>query len=137
MRMFFRAGTSGVDFALANNRFSSVIDRGASWLDDNGRRHLELGLHELLVNIRTHSYHNEDGPIDVLVSTSHDAVRIDVTDWGTKFEGEVIRPIPPGLRSGGYGLAIVSAVFDGVHYQRLSDRNWWALEIRRPAGESR
>jgi anti-sigma regulatory factor (Ser/Thr protein kinase) len=137
MREHFRAGTIGVDFAVAHDRFGSVIDRYASWLDDEGRRRLELGLHELLVNIRIHSYHNEDGPIEVLVSTTHDAVWIDVTDWGTKFEGDVIRPIPTGLRSGGYGLAIVSAVFDGVHYARLSDRNWWALEIRRPVAETR
>jgi anti-sigma regulatory factor (Ser/Thr protein kinase) len=136
MREFFQAGTSGVDFARAQERFSSVIDRCASWLDDEGRRRVELGLHELFVNIRTHSYRNEDGPIDVLVSTTHNGVCIDVTDWGTRFEGDVIRPIPTGLLSGGYGLAIVSAVFDGVHYARRGDQNWWALEIRRPAAET-
>jgi anti-sigma regulatory factor (Ser/Thr protein kinase) len=134
MRLHHHIAHQSRDFQATDDRLTALMRSWAGWLEDDECRRLRLGLHELLVNIRNHAYQGSTGPIDVLFTASAGVFRIDVTDAGATFEGPVARALPEDLAEGGYGLPIVTEVFDEVVHVRLDGRNWWALEVHRKDG---
>jgi len=95
--------------------------------DEHRRLRLRLGFHELLVNIRQHAYGERPGDIDVEFDVRPGQVTIGVTDRGQPFSGTVDAVLPAAPAIGGYGLPIIRAVFDQVHYERIGDSNHWTL----------
>ena len=112
-------------------------NRRLVWLDPESRYRLRLGLHELLVNICTHAYGPQGGPIDVMFGSTDEQLSVVVTDSGRPFEGPTSRDLPEQPSAGGYGMAIIGEVFDAVHYRRVDGRNIWHLERRRNEKDSR
>ncbi len=125
----------GLDFAGSDIQLSRLL-AGVQWpaADDVGRA--RLGLHELLVNIRTHAYNGGPGAIDIGMTATSTGLTITVTDWGRRM-GAVERRHMPHLSAGGYGLAIIDGCFDDVTYRRRSGRNTWTLRIHRPEDAAR
>jgi len=108
-------------------------NRRLGWLDPESRYRLRLGLHELLVNIYTHAYGPQGGPIDVMFGSSDEEFHVFVMDAGRSFHGSTSRSLPLQPSAGGYGLAIIGEVFSDVRYRRVDQRNIWELAcLRRP-----
>ena len=118
---------SGLDFAEIDEKLADYLARAAPWLAADAAYLVRLGLHELLVNIRTHSYPAETGPIEISATATSDQLTVAVTDWG-----DVVFDLMPGALprisdQGGYGLAIIDHAFQEVAYRRVSGRNHWVL----------
>jgi anti-sigma regulatory factor (Ser/Thr protein kinase) len=131
MRLYHHIPGRGVDFRATDAQVTALARRCATWLDDDAMHRMRLGLHELLVNIRTHAYRGSGGPIDLLISADDETFRIDVTDWGDWFEGVISKELPEFPATSGYGLPILMFGFDLVGHRRLSGRNWWSLAVSR------
>ncbi|MEV8272368.1 ATP-binding protein [Microbacterium sp. NPDC077184] len=124
----------GVDFSRVDERMSGLLDRSARWLGHEDAHRARLGLHELLVNIRRHSYRGGTGPISVAMTASPAAVTVLVTDWGGTLPVGALPDASQGARpslsgDGGYGLAIIDQVFSDVEYRRACGRNEWVLSV--------
>ena len=131
MKLHLPVPARSADFGATDAKVAALARRWATWLDDDARYRVRLGLHELLVNIRAHAYRGEGGPIDLLITADSDTFRIHVTDWGDRFEGTPSAELPEFPATSGYGLPILAASFDRVGHVRLAGRTWWCLEVNR------
>lgn len=119
----------GLDFSRPDARLAALLVHSAPWLGGDDARRARLGLHELLVNIRRHSYNGASGPIGISMTASETGVTVLVTDWGVRLPDVQRRVLPTVSETGGYGLGIIDRVFSEVDYQRASGRNEWVLAV--------
>ena len=99
-----------------------VVERGREAdLGEEDLFALEIAVAEALTNVVRHAYENEPpGPdgkdIEVRLRIDADELRVDVRDWGEKFElaadaGDIDLDEP---QTGGYGLYILKELMDDV-----------------------
>ncbi len=94
---------------------------------------LELALEEVLVNIFTHAYPEEEGMVQVTCQKAEKDLVVSIEDDGVAFN--VTETPPPDLDSdvldrplGGLGVHLVKNLMDAVFYRRKGGRN--ILELR-------
>lgn len=126
MRLHDYLTGNGVDFAATDARLAALLS-GLDWLDPDAAYLVRVGVHELMVNVRTHAYAGGAGDIEVGATATADGVTVTLTDWGAEMPDLQPRPLPYVSESGGYGLAIVDRAFDEVSYRRVGGRNQWVL----------
>lgn len=119
---------AGLDFADPDAEFARLLD-AVRWLTDHQAHRARLGLHELLVNIRSHAYEGGPGPIDVAMTATPGGLTVTVTDWGRELPSMPVPELPLLSEHGGYGLAIIHRAFDEVEYRRGTDQNRWTLRM--------
>ena len=83
------------------------------------REDLALAVTELCTNIVRHGYSHTTGYIEVHLTRSSHAIHVTILDTAPFFIPENNVPQPPGtLAEGGYGLFLIEALMDEVHYER-------------------
>lgn len=91
----------------------------------------ELALQELLTNLIDHAYEGHpNGQITVRVDYSPEQITIETEDAGIPARinlDNIHMPDPEELAEGGYGMAIIRALMDEIHYKSGQDRNTWTL----------
>lgn len=136
MRLHDYLTGEGFDFAATDARFAELLT-SAGWLGADAAYLARLGLHELLVNVRTHAYRSGPGDIEVGATVTPEGVTLTVTDWGAELPDVQPEPMPDPSDSGGYGLAIIDRAFSEVIYRRVMGRNLWTLMIHSQPDPSR
>jgi len=116
------------DFAATDARLAELLT-GADWLGAEGAYLARVGVHELLVNIRTHAYGSGPGDIELGATVTPEGVTVTVTDWGAELPDVQPEPLSDPSESGGYGLAIMDRAFSEVIYRRAMGRNLWTLMV--------
>ena len=92
-------------------------------------RQAELILVEAINNIIIHSYKREAGnTITAEFDKNTEHILIRLTDQGMPIPDSALNPdrkLPEaeGLPEGGWGLALIMALADNIHYQHGSDKN--------------
>ena len=87
---------------------------------DEERDRIELSVVEGFTNIIRHAYKNQtDMPIDLRMSISPSALRIEFEDWATYVDPAKIasRPLDE-VRPGGLGVHLMRSTMDLVDYQK-------------------
>lgn len=102
--------------------------------DERSRMRIRLGVHELLVNILRHAYGARPGIVDVEFLVSPDHQQICVRDRGRPFTGALDPDLPLTPATEGYGLPIISRVFDQIRYERADGHNHWTLTLEEAQG---
>jgi len=97
----------------------------ASGLPENECCALALAVQEAVTNIIRHAYGNRhDQPIDLTCSARADTLEFVLLDEGMAADPGRFCARPLGeIRRGGFGTHIMAQVMDGVHYERLPNRN--------------
>ena len=100
--------------------------------------HVQLALEELVVNVMSYAYDDEESHgIEVTLVSEDDALTIDIVDEGLPFDPLHDAPEPDidaGVeerRVGGLGIFLVQKMMDEVRYRRDGDRNRLTLVKRR------
>ena len=119
-------------------RLDGVLDHllssQAPQCDERRRLRIRLGVHELLVNILRHAYCARPGIVDVEFVVGPDHLQICVRDQGGPFTGDLDTDLPVALATAGYGLPIISKVFDQINYKRADGSNHWTLTLQGAQG---
>ncbi len=111
-------------FKKSFNTFSEQYD-----IPTPVRRKMNVVFDELLNNIITYAYRDEDEHnIEIKVELSGDRLTVSITDDGIPFNPFGIEKPDIGLsleerKSGGLGVHLVRKVMDKVYYQRRIDKN--------------
>jgi anti-sigma regulatory factor (Ser/Thr protein kinase) len=96
----------------------------------------ELALQELLTNLVDHAYRGDDRKmITVKFLLEPHALTIETVDHGIANRlnmEQVSMPDPADLAEGGYGMALIKALMDEVHYETTGRQNIWRLVRRFP-----
>lgn len=91
----------------------------------------ELALHELLANIVGHSYgEDENRRIEVRLRVERTRFFAETEDDGSPAKidlAKVSMPDPKELQVGGYGVALIKMLMDGVEYHHKDGKNTWML----------
>jgi serine/threonine-protein kinase RsbW len=83
------------------------------------REDLALAVTELCTNIVRHGYSTTTGHIEVHLTRSSHAIYVTILDTAPFFIPErIVRQPPETLAEGGYGLFLIEALMDEVHYER-------------------
>ena len=101
--------------------FCSKIEKFDS--DDNRVNMIELGIHELLVNIIKHANKgNPDKLIRISARLGHEQIIFELFDNGISFNPEIV-PLPQfdGSCENGFGIYITRQIFNKVEY--LQNKN--------------
>lgn len=114
-------------------RFGAAQGWPADW-----EYQVELSIEELVVNIVNYGFDEGGaGRVDVVLDSSPDALRIEITDNGRPFDPFHEAPLPD-LDSnvderpiGGLGVHFVKTMMDEASYRREGDRNHVTLVKRR------
>jgi anti-sigma regulatory factor (Ser/Thr protein kinase) len=86
---------------------------------------------EIFNNIVIHAYQRrEDGEVELVITTSHDALHVEIRDHGQPFDiSAVPEPELESLPEGGMGIHIARALLDEVVYEP-GPPNLWRLSKR-------
>ena len=121
------------------NRIASVVEEMGEkerWPPDLVFK-VNLILEELCLNIINYGHTGGLHEIDITLTSTEDALKIDVVDDGMPFDPISDAPTPDvnapmedrGI--GGLGVHLVQAMTDEMHYRRVRDTNQVTLVIRR------
>ena len=121
------------------NRIASVVEEMGEkerWPPDLVFK-VNLILEELCLNIINYGHTGGLHEIDITLTSTEDALTIDVMDDGMPFDPISDAPTPDvnapmedrGI--GGLGVHLVQAMTDEMHYRRVRDTNQVTLVIRR------
>ncbi len=90
---------------------------------------IELASSEAITNIVEHAYRTKSGPIRMEIQLEAEAISLDFYDQGGTFAYDPsAAPNPEDLLEGGYGLSIMTQVFDEVIYEPDEQNgNHWRL----------
>jgi serine phosphatase RsbU (regulator of sigma subunit)/anti-sigma regulatory factor (Ser/Thr protein kinase) len=111
-------------FKMSFNTFSEQHD-----ISTPVRRKLNLVFDELLSNIISYAYHDEDEhDIEIKVELSEASIKVSITDDGMPFNPFDVEKPDTELsleerKIGGLGIHLVREVMDKVSYQRRIDKN--------------
>lgn len=87
----------------------------------------ELGTNEALTNIIRHTYKNDETKyitMTLLWDEQGRKLEILLRDFGERIDPAVITPKPPSPeKEGGFGLYIISRIFNNVHLANLQNGN--------------
>jgi anti-sigma regulatory factor (Ser/Thr protein kinase) len=111
----------------------SVINPGATWVDEPLFRRLHLAVHELLVNITRHAYGRRNGVVEMHVSMRENSVLVSIFDRGREYCGGLDFDLPEEPTTGGYGLVLIDALANNLRYRHIGGENHWQLEFVRTA----
>ena len=89
---------------------------------------LGLSIDEILTNIISYGYEEEDREIDVRISFKDNTVNVQFSDDGKAFNPIEFSPpdMDTGLEErelGGLGIHLVKSMMDGIDYKREKDKN--------------
>jgi serine/threonine-protein kinase RsbW len=121
------------------NRIASVVEEMGEkegWPPDLVFK-VNLILEELSLNIINYGHTGGLHEIDITLTSTEDALKIDIVDDGMPFDPISDAPTPDvnapmedrGI--GGLGVHLVQAMTDEMHYRRVRDTNQVTLVIRR------
>ena len=121
------------------NRIASVVEEMGEregWPPDLVFK-VNLILEELCLNIIDYGHTGGLHEIDITLTSTEDALTIDIVDDGMPFDPISDAPTPDvnapmedrGI--GGLGVHLVQAMTDEMHYRRVRDTNQVTLVIRR------
>ena len=98
---------------------------------------INLVLEELVLNIMDYGHDDNEHEIEIALSSSSDAVTINITDEGHAFDPMTDAPEPDTTgpvetRSiGGLGVHLAKEMMDEMAYRRENGRNYLSLVSRR------
>lgn len=109
----------------------------ALWLDHPGvdamdRMAFETALIELASNVLQHS--DAGSGVTCVLSIGADSDRLHARLSDTAEAGGITlagRAMPDELAESGRGIALIQALVDDLHYERVGDRNLWSIEKKR------
>ncbi len=97
---------------------------------------LQLGLHEIMVNIIRHAYADQTGgriEVSLNLLPDPDQLLIELHDTGISFDiDQAPDPDPLNLQEGGYGLFLARSVTDEMTYHPQTGNNRWRLIKKLP-----
>lgn len=126
-------GTDG-EVERLDDVLDNLLRTNAPSCDERSRLRIRLGVHELLVNILRHAYGARPAIVDVELAVSPARVHICVRDCGRPFTGALDPDLPLTPATEGYGLPIISRVFDQISYERADGHNHWTLTLEGAQG---
>ena len=100
--------------------------------EEQTKYNILLGVQEALTNILKHGYGDRPGPVWVMAGWEEDQFLIELMDEAPEFDptkagGQPDTENGSSLPEGGYGIQIIRAVMDGIHYKRENGRNTLTL----------
>ena len=95
------------------------------------KKHIELAIEEMAVNVIHYAYQDKVGPIDIeLTQDDPQHLTIEIIDWGEPFDPTVTHLKQDtseedieDLKEGGLGIHLTNQVMDNVDYQRIGMEN--------------
>ncbi|MEP7284866.1 MAG: ATP-binding protein [Chloroflexota bacterium] len=107
----------------------SFIDALTPTVSRHLRGQILLAMHELCANIIEHAYAGAAGTIALEGNGDATSLQLSIYDHAPNayIHTEIALPKPLDLPEGGWGLAILYAVFERVEYERLDSGNHWLL----------
>lgn len=91
--------------------------------DDQRLDRVELGIHEMIVNIIKHAYDGESGKkIQISARLNKDRIVFELIDQGKSFNPDSIpKPCFDGSRENGFGMYLADQIFDRIEYSQNAD----------------
>lgn len=111
------------DFCIKTEKFG---------LNDSRVDMIELGIHEILVNIIMHAYKMEsDKSIRISARLDSNQIIFELFDHGIAFDFETVPPPQlDGSRENGFGIWLAKQAFDKVEYiQNINEENHTILTL--------
>lgn len=107
-----------------------AVDKGSreAGLPEALARKAQIVLEELFVNVITHAYGGDFGPVEICLEPGEGVLRLRIIDWGPPFNPlEAKSPDMQGRIAdniaGGAGLLLVKAMSRELSYARQDDQN--------------
>ena len=100
------------------------------------RMAFETALIELASNVIQHAA--GDGGVTCVLSVSADENGLRASLADTADAGGIVlmnRDMPDELSESGRGIALIQALVDELHYERVDDKNVWTISRARESGE--
>ena len=94
---------------------------------------IELILEELCINVINHGQVDGSHPIEVVIESTSDSIKLQISDNGREFDPTNDRFSPRQIQTiedsqvGGWGVHLAHTFSDEMHYKRVGDLNCLTL----------
>jgi serine/threonine-protein kinase RsbW len=131
MTLHMRLPASFEHLAMLEPCITTMLRQAAPGIDTTLRYNIILAVHEACANIVEHAYQGQpDGQIAMacMLTDAPARLEIELHDTGQSFDlDQVTLPEPGTVQEGGYGLFLIYALLDEVHYLPQPGGNRWRL----------